>query len=1118
MLLLAPVANSMECNSFRTYSLPLHCIGLNRDLILLSTGNVGASIARVDDFILKELLPAYPSAIIIEDDEGRLPFTEVIIKWISARRAVRLWKSDYKKKKAAAIRRKSEAKARKQQAKMAERFSVSSSGWGSGHGGDDDDEDYGDDYAAYMETQEEKDDDDSDELADKDDDDISVESLGKDVLENIREVCGEEEEDDDDEEIHDLPPLVEWSLRVLSAIIDQSPSQLGCAASNLALKAEMSGSGHNSGKSLVSSDGSEAANQAAMNRKRPLKRPSFMVQKSSSAVNEVYDDIVVEKLASIPHLVEELLLIEDKAARARVFELSIVHKVLFSANSLGDGKWLVNMLNKGIHAGAHVNVYYAGSRLDRAKSIRHLGRRSSLASQDSLRNVAWGRPSQTSQTSFFGGRSGSLSSLLGTLGSGANSNSKSGSSSLDKAAKVVGLLEENDGFRYAEAGVFYLESISSLNIQDDLHVLHHIQMARGQLSGANATEMINGSDMRHFRKKRDALYDTIGSICGLIRILCVLDPTLVTRATMTPVVQRALDKRIFSPFAMTIAVIDGIIHFLLILSFRLGPAPAMFHLNPLDGSFRPFQYLFANMLLFACVAHFIIKEIQLSFAKYNLSPRLFWSDFFTFWNLIDVVPLFFVAFCAIAVDLHLRWRALDESCVDSTIPFYLRVAVATTTPFLWLRVLGHLKMWNKQLATFILCSVEIMKDIKWFMLVLMIAMSSFAQMFVSLTFEPMDVNSPEAPRLGGQYQYFSLEGYLKAYTLMLGDFDSLSLRKHPSITLLFILYTFGVTVVLLNILIAIVSESYATSTTTSKTMLGKARILFVSELSSLHQFFRKTLQGDVKLREAQQNMDVVGVVIGAIVTKLFVSTAKAHLGRSGGGSPGWLFHSSDSYWFDLEALCLFAFFVGAMGVIKFTMHHIQRNFRYSSSVAQHDIEVKSVPTQKINDIIEDVYAIVSRGVDFLTEEDDNKLLALSAQAAGGDGGETAGMNQTEIQLTRLRKMMQANKKEMKSEVKGFTDSLRHALTETEVQQNNKMVGVEERLQMSVDESRREIASMIEASEDRMIRAITGALCAVGEANGSGIPTTANELREKLNLYRPERADDLDDDGQWSDYD
>ena len=682
-----PLILATSCLYLPLHSLPLHCIGLNRDLILLSTGNVGASIARVDDFILKELLPAYPSAIIMEDDEGRLPFTEVILKWISARRAVRLWKADYRMKKAAAARRKAEAQARRRQSELAKRFSVASNGYG-----DDDEDGYGDDYAAYMETPEEKAGEESDDLDEKEEDDISVESLSKDVMDNIREVCGEEEEEDDDEEIHDLPPLVEWSLRVLSAIIDQSPNQLGCAASNLALKNEIGG--HNSGKSLVSSDVSDAANTAVRGNRASMRRPSFMAPKSTTAVNEVYDDIVVEKLASIPHIVEELLLIEDKAARARVFELSIVHKVLFSATSLCDGKWLVNILNKGIHAGAHVNVFYAG------KSFRNSGRRASLLSQDSQRGVAWERGSLTN---LFGGPNSTNS----------NSNSMSGSGSLDKTAKAVGLLEENNGYKYAEAGVYYLERISSLNVQDDLHVLHHIQMARGQLSGASATDMINGSDLRHFRKKRDRLYDTIGSICGMIRILCVLDTTLVTRATMTPVVQRALDKRIFSPFAMTIAVIDGIIHVLLILAFRLGPARAMFHLNPHDGSFRPFQYLFANMLLFACVFHFIVKEIQLSFAKYNLSPRLFWSDFFTFWNLIDVIPLFFVAFCAIAVDLHLRWRALDESCVDSSIPFYLRVAVAISTPFLWLRVLGHLKMWNKQLATFILCSVEIMKDIKW---------------------------------------------------------------------------------------------------------------------------------------------------------------------------------------------------------------------------------------------------------------------------------------------------------------------------------------------------------------------------------------------------------------------
>ena len=96
-------------------------------------------------------------------------------------------------------------------------------------------------------------------------------------------------------------------------------------------------------------------------------------------------------------------------------------------------------------------------------------------------------------------------------------------------------------------------------------------------------------------------------------------------------------------------------------------------------------------------------------------------------------------------------------------------------------------------------------------------MASFAQMWVSFTFEPHQSES----------QYY-MEGYLKAYTMMvrrtnirifvenkylipmltchqysyfqLGDLDSDALRTHPLIAVLFVVYTFGVTIVLLNIL------------------------------------------------------------------------------------------------------------------------------------------------------------------------------------------------------------------------------------------------------------------------------------------------------------------------------
>ncbi len=68
-------------------------------------------------------------------------------------------------------------------------------------------------------------------------------------------------------------------------------------------------------------------------------------------------------------------------------------------------------------------------------------------------------------------------------------------------------------------------------------------------------------------------------------------------------------------------------------------------------------------------------------------------------------------------------------------------------------------------------------------------MASFAQMWVSLTFETSELES----------EYY-MEGYLKAYTMMLGDLDADKLRTHPLIAVLFVVYTFGVTIVLLNVL------------------------------------------------------------------------------------------------------------------------------------------------------------------------------------------------------------------------------------------------------------------------------------------------------------------------------
>lgn len=207
----------------------------------------------------------------------------------------------------------------------------------------------------------------------------------------------------------------------------------------------------------------------------------------------------------------------------------------------------------------------------------------------------------------------------------------------------------------AEGAIFYLEQVSELNMQDDLYVFHHVRMNQEVSQNGGMADMISTGDVHHFEKHRNELFDAVGGLNGLVRRICVLgmcraavwvvfyiiegniylmyyfiftlpllEDDLVKRAAATPVMRRLLDKIMFrydglactqtlfvclsitsiafffrscSPFATLAALFDGMNHFLLMISFRLGPAPALFHLAKNDSTFQPNHYLLASATL-----------------------------------------------------------------------------------------------------------------------------------------------------------------------------------------------------------------------------------------------------------------------------------------------------------------------------------------------------------------------------------------------------------------------------------------------------------------------------------------------------------------------------------------
>lgn len=279
--------------------------------------------------MLRELLPAHPTAIIEEDGKGRIPFTEVLVDWIQERRAARA-RHSFKE----SDRRRDRMNVARLARSVMSLRNVSSF-FSRGDATD------GENGGASTESVD-------DSLrnlgpldpGEKEGNPHLARESGYDILHLSNRT-------DDGDAAHDLPALVEWSLRILSAIVDQRHTiGLGCANSNSSFGNGMTGSVQS-----FLSDGDMSSGMSTRDSTDSLSVQQAHSDNTGMNLGAFYSELAVEKISSIPHLMEELLLIADDEARRRVFGLLLVHQVLFCQASLGDGKWLIEMLSKGIYVG-----------------------------------------------------------------------------------------------------------------------------------------------------------------------------------------------------------------------------------------------------------------------------------------------------------------------------------------------------------------------------------------------------------------------------------------------------------------------------------------------------------------------------------------------------------------------------------------------------------------------------------------------------------------------------------------------------------------------------------------------------------------------------------------------
>jgi len=333
------------------------------------------------------------------------------------------------------------------------------------------------------------------------------------------------------------------------------------------------------------------------------------------------------------------------------------------------------------------------------------------------------------------------------------------------------------------------------------------------------------TDIKRFQSgaKAIALSKALAELPDLLPAMLLLPEDDQEAVVSVGLVQRILDAKLADqPVAVLVVLIDLVAVFLVLILF--------FILTKSRDSIVAGPNPFFLIGLGVCNFYFFAREAYQFSNMYDLGLQgLYWEDL---WNLIDVAGVLLM-FAALGM-----FTLGDELYLTDG----FRVVAAGNTICIWLKLLGTVKVLNIKLATFVYSLNLIMSDLKEFLFVMVSIAAMFASMFLILHSEDDD-GDDDGEGDGGflndprPFQTFGQAG-LSVFQMIMGNFerewfeaDTLNLSALS--VFLFILFMFFVVIVMLNVLIAVVSDSYDLAMTRAENLFLRTRLELVAELDAL---------------------------------------------------------------------------------------------------------------------------------------------------------------------------------------------------------------------------------------------------------------------------------------------
>jgi WD40 repeat protein len=274
-----------------------------------------------------------------------------------------------------------------------------------------------------------------------------------------------------------------------------------------------------------------------------------------------------------------------------------------------------------------------------------------------------------------------------------------------------------------------------------------------------------------------------------------------------PTVVRWINTVLEHPFCKFMILMDGILQIAHMFCFGY----ASYYFQDIEGSYSDIsnnprhssnEFIPIIWTLFVITTYFTSFEIYQGYSMYQLG--LFSSWAIDFWNFVDVG-------CMIC-SYTLFGYALYESSRSS---YEYRVVASIGALCLWIRLLGYMKIFNIRLATFVLSLFQVFADLKSFSIILIAFFVMFTQAFFILANSKDSVSDVE--------EFSSIKNiFFMLFGMLLGEYYLEEFDHSWLLLALKIFFMFLMTIIMLNILIAVVSDSYENAITRARKIYLRA--------------------------------------------------------------------------------------------------------------------------------------------------------------------------------------------------------------------------------------------------------------------------------------------------------